>query len=72
MAEFSALQKCTVAMRMLAYGAPGDSTDDYLRMAESTVFDCFYQFCRAGDSNVWGHLLEITHCPGHCSDPRFQ
>jgi hypothetical protein len=36
MAGFSALQKCTVAMRMLAYGAPGDSTDDYLRMAEST------------------------------------
>jgi hypothetical protein len=32
---------------MLAYGAPGDSTDDYLRMAESTAFDCFYRFCRA-------------------------
>jgi hypothetical protein len=36
-----------VAMQMLAYGAPGDSSDDYLRMAESTAFDCFYQFCRA-------------------------
>jgi hypothetical protein len=47
MAGFSVLQKCTVAMRMLAYGAPGDSTDDYLRMAESTAFDCFYRFCRA-------------------------
>jgi hypothetical protein len=47
MAGFSALQKCTVAMRMLAYGAPGDSTDDYLRMAESITFDCFYRFCRA-------------------------
>jgi hypothetical protein len=42
-----ALQKCTVAMRMLAYGAPRDSTDDYLRMAESTTFDCFYRFCWA-------------------------
>ncbi|KAK1678761.1 hypothetical protein QYE76_039609 [Lolium multiflorum] len=41
------LQKCTVAMRMLAYGAPGDSADDYLRMAESTALDCFYRFCRA-------------------------
>jgi hypothetical protein len=39
MAEFSALQICTVAMRMLAYGAHGDSTDDYLRMADSTAFD---------------------------------
>jgi hypothetical protein len=47
MIGFSALQKCMVAMRMLAYGAPGDSTDDYLRMAESTAFDCFYRFCRA-------------------------
>jgi hypothetical protein len=47
MAGFSALQKCTVAMRMLAYGAPGDSTDDYLRMPESTAFDFFYQFCMA-------------------------
>jgi hypothetical protein len=46
MVGFSALQKCTVAMRMLAYGAPDDSTNDYLRMAESTAFDCFYRFCR--------------------------
>jgi hypothetical protein len=47
MVGFSAIQKCTVDMRMLAYGAPGDSTDHYLRMAESTAFDYFYQFCRA-------------------------
>ncbi|KAK1618033.1 hypothetical protein QYE76_023550 [Lolium multiflorum] len=40
-------QKCTVAMRMLAYGAPGDVADDYLWMAESTALDCFYRFCRA-------------------------
>jgi hypothetical protein len=32
---------------MLAYGAPGDSTNDYLRMAESIAFDYFYRFCRA-------------------------
>jgi hypothetical protein len=47
MAGFFALQKCMVAMRMLAYGAPGGSTNDYLWMAESTAFDCFYRFCRA-------------------------
>jgi hypothetical protein len=47
MAGFFALQKCMVAMRMLEYGAPGDSTDDYLRMVESTTFDCFYRFYRA-------------------------
>ncbi|XP_071683649.1 uncharacterized protein [Lolium perenne] len=47
MAGFFALQKCMVAMRMLAYEAPGDSADDYLRMTESTTLDCFYRFCRA-------------------------
>jgi hypothetical protein len=36
-----------VAMRLLAYGAPSDSADDYLRMAESTAIDCLYMFCRA-------------------------
>ena len=34
-------------MRMLAYGAPGDSLNDYGRMAESTTIECFYKFCRA-------------------------
>jgi len=34
-------------MRMLAYGAPSDSLDDYGRMAESTSIECFYKFCRA-------------------------
>jgi hypothetical protein len=62
MAGFSALQKYTVAMRMLAYGAPGDSTGDYLWMAESTAFDCFYRFYRAVIA-VFGEIY---------SDPRFQ
>jgi hypothetical protein len=43
---FSTLQKCTVALRMLAYGMPADTQDDYLRMAESTAIDCMYRFCR--------------------------
>ena len=30
---FTSIQKCTTTMRMLAYGAPGDSLDDYGRMA---------------------------------------
>ena len=44
---FTSIQKCTTAMRMLAYGAPSDSLDDYGRMAESTIIECFYKFCRA-------------------------
>ena len=44
---FTSIQKCTTAMRMLAYVAPGDSLDDYGRMAKSTTIECFYKFCRA-------------------------
>jgi hypothetical protein len=44
---FSSLQKCTAALRMLAYGAPGDAQDDYIRMAESTAMECMSRFCRA-------------------------
>jgi hypothetical protein len=33
-------------MRLLAYGAPGDTNDIYLRMTEFTAFDCLYMFCR--------------------------
>ncbi|KAK1610284.1 hypothetical protein QYE76_033957 [Lolium multiflorum] len=44
---FSSIQKCTAAMRMLAYGAPADTHDDYLRMSESTAIECMYKFCRA-------------------------
>ncbi|KAK1682151.1 hypothetical protein QYE76_042999 [Lolium multiflorum] len=44
---FSSIQKCTAVMRMLAYGAPADTQDDYLRMSESTAIECMYKFCRA-------------------------
>ncbi|XP_051197370.1 uncharacterized protein [Lolium perenne] len=44
---FSTIQKCTVALRMLAYGIAGDTQDDYRIMAESMAIDCIYRFCRA-------------------------
>jgi hypothetical protein len=34
-------------MRLLSYGAPVDSVDDYLHIAESIAIDCLYKFCRA-------------------------
>jgi hypothetical protein len=37
---------------MLAYGAPANAQDDYLRMSESTAIECMYKFCRA----VVGHF----------------
>jgi hypothetical protein len=47
MVGFSSLQKCTAALRMLAYGALGDAQDDYIRMAESMAMECMSRFCRA-------------------------
>jgi hypothetical protein len=44
---FTSIQKCTAAMRCLAYGAPPDTANDYLRMAESTCTESLYRFCRA-------------------------
>ena len=44
---FTSIQKCTAAMRCLAYGAPPDTGNDYLRMAESTRTETLYRFCRA-------------------------
>jgi hypothetical protein len=33
---FSSYQKCSAAIRMLAYGVAGDLVDEYMRMSEST------------------------------------
>lgn len=44
---FSSYQKCTAAIRMLAYGIPGDLVDEYVRMSESTCLLSMYSFCKA-------------------------
>lgn len=40
----SALQKCTAAIRMLAYGTPADMVDEYLRLSESTALRALKKF----------------------------
>jgi hypothetical protein len=42
--EFSSIQKCIAAMRILAYGDP---QDDYLRMVGSIAIEDIYRFCKA-------------------------
>ncbi|XP_071677166.1 uncharacterized protein [Lolium perenne] len=44
---FTSIQKCTAAMRCLAYGAPPDTTNDYLQMVDSTCTENLCRFCRA-------------------------
>lgn len=43
----SPLQKCTAAIRMLAYGTPADLQDEYLRLSESTALESLERFCSA-------------------------
>ncbi|XP_019082601.1 PREDICTED: uncharacterized protein LOC104753822 [Camelina sativa] len=40
----SAIQKCTAAIRMMAYGSAADAFDEYLRLAESTAMLCLEKF----------------------------
>jgi hypothetical protein len=40
------MQKSIAAMRMLAYGAHGNTRDDYLTMIESTTIETIYQVCK--------------------------
>ncbi|KAJ0742840.1 putative harbinger transposase-derived protein [Helianthus annuus] len=42
---FSNLQKCTSAIRQLAYGYAPDTLDEYIRMSERTARLCLHKFC---------------------------
>ncbi|XP_058211489.1 uncharacterized protein LOC131323659 [Rhododendron vialii] len=43
----SSLQKMTAAFRMLAYGAPADSVDEYVRIGATTALESLRRFLRA-------------------------
>ncbi|XP_074291956.1 uncharacterized protein LOC141618776 [Silene latifolia] len=42
--SFSPLQRCTAAIRVLAYGTSTDSLDEYLRMSDLTIRDSLKSF----------------------------
>jgi hypothetical protein len=42
---FSSYQKCSAAIRMLAYGVASDLVDEYMRMSKSTGIEAMYNFC---------------------------
>ncbi|XP_056842963.1 uncharacterized protein LOC130495572 [Raphanus sativus] len=49
----SPLQKCTAAIRQLAYGGAADTVDEYVRLGETTARKCLHQFC-AGIIHLFG------------------
>ena len=42
---FTALSKCTAAVRYLGYGITFDATDEYLAMSERTARESVEHFC---------------------------
>uniref|UniRef100_A0A0D3DSA4 GRF-type domain-containing protein n=1 Tax=Brassica oleracea var. oleracea TaxID=109376 RepID=A0A0D3DSA4_BRAOL len=52
-ASLSPLQKCTAAIRQLAYGGGADTVDEYVRLGETTARKCLYQFT-AGIIHLFG------------------
>ncbi|XP_023770588.2 uncharacterized protein LOC111919209 isoform X1 [Lactuca sativa] len=53
----SPLQKCTAAIRQLAYGTTGDLFDEYIRIGESTSIECLQNFCRCVIEVYSSHYL---------------
>ena len=45
--SFTAIQKCSSAIKQLATGAPPDEFDEYLEMAQRTSRECLQFFCDA-------------------------
>ncbi|XP_021865228.2 uncharacterized protein [Spinacia oleracea] len=79
----SSLQKCTAAMRLLAYGTAADSVEDYLRISASLARDSLQHFVegivsyfsdeylrRPTEADI-ARLLQIGEArgfPGSCND----
>ncbi|XP_047942491.1 uncharacterized protein LOC125189237 [Salvia hispanica] len=53
----SPLQKCTVAIRQLAYGGSADMFDEYLQCGETTGNECLKNFCQGVREIFGGHYL---------------
>ena len=53
----SSLQKITAAYRILAYGTPADSMDEYIRIGESTAIESLRRFVKAVIAMFGNHYL---------------
>jgi hypothetical protein len=44
-AGLTALQKCTVALRQLAYGIAVDTIDGYMKLGKTMILECLEYYC---------------------------
>ncbi|XP_074287603.1 uncharacterized protein LOC141612726 [Silene latifolia] len=58
---FAALQKCTAAIRVLAYGASADSLDEYLRMSEQVIRESVVHFVEGVIANFGTQYLRTPN-----------
>ncbi|XP_051208182.1 uncharacterized protein [Lolium perenne] len=56
------LQKCTAAIRMLAYGTSADQLDEVLMMAASTTLECLDKFAQGVIEKFGGEYLRPPRC----------
>ncbi|XP_071676483.1 uncharacterized protein [Lolium perenne] len=56
--SLSPLQKCTAAIRMLAYGVPADGADEYVRIGASTTLKCLEGFVQGVIAKFGGQYLQ--------------
>ncbi|XP_047948999.1 uncharacterized protein LOC125194825 [Salvia hispanica] len=61
----STLQKCTSAIRQLAYAGPADMFNEYLQMGETTSLNVLRQFCK-GIREVFGPEFLRKPTPDEC------
>ena len=65
--DLTCLQKCTAAIRLLAYGMSADSLDEYVRIGESTALSYLRRFCHAINDIYGGEYFrsprpdEVSH-----------
>jgi hypothetical protein len=56
------MQKCTAAMRMLAYGTPTDALDEYMKIGKCTALQCLDKFARGVIELFGGGYLRRPTC----------
>ncbi|XP_047964768.1 uncharacterized protein LOC125209206 [Salvia hispanica] len=61
----TSIQKCTAAIRQLAYGGPTDMFDEYLHIGEFSAVECLLNFC-AGVRSIFGDQYLRRPSPEDC------
>ena len=61
------IQKCTAAIRQLAYGGAADMWDEYLHIGESSALKCLKEFC-GGVISIYGEQYLRSPTPEDCQN----